>query len=446
MSSAEYLTPLQVGAWNLKNRVIFAPCTRNRGHVPGPLQAIYYAQRAQAGLIISEATMPESQGYEYSNAPGITEPEQIAGWKKVTEAVHAAGGLIIMQVMNIGRVAHPILQAGKQNYGPSAIAAAGGRFKQLNEYPHVHNVSHNASTDVTYVQPAALVNPQEKVDNFRQAFKNAKEAGFDGVEVHGANGYLVHQFLDSSANKRTDEWGGSPEKRCKFALDVTKAAIDVWGADRVGIKLSPSGGFNDMGMTSSETLATYTYLLKELDDLKIAYVHVQRWFSMFDPASRGTVFEMSTWRGLYKGTLLANGDYTPAEGKLALAHGDANAMVFGRHFIANPDLPKRAQEGLPLNAFDMSTAYVPGEKGYVDYPRWDELSDDDKEKTRKAWAKLEQAHDEDRKKVPELLKQQAAREQEVQKERGGPNEFIKALEPIAQKEKDDKPLPSEKRA
>jgi len=243
--------------------------------------------------------------------------------------------------------------------------------------------------------------------------------GDGGVEVHGANGYLVHQFLDSSANRRTDEWGGSPEKRCKFALEVVKAAIDVWGAGRVGIKLSPSGGFQDMGMSEEETLATFGHLLHELDQLSIAYVHIQRWFHLFDPVQRGTIFEVSTFRSLYKGTLLTNGDYTPAEGADALARGEADAVVFGRHFMANPDLVERILNGHPLSAFDYSTAYEPGDNGYLDYKRWEELSGDEQEATRREWQKAVAEHDRLRAEVPDLIRRQREKEKEKEKEANG---------------------------
>ena len=337
--------------------------------------------------------------YEFSNAPGIYLPEQIAGWKLVTDAVHAAGGLIVQQVMNIGRVAHPVLQAGQANYGPSAIAAAGGKFRQLQ---NVRWVSPTPGQDVVevkdageYVRPVAIADPWLRVAEFKQAFVNSKAAGFDGVEVHGANGYLIAQFLDGGSNQRTDEWGGSAVKRTKFALEVVKAAISVFGAGRVGIKISPEGGFNDMGMGSEETVATFGALLSELSLLGIAYVHLQRWFAAFDPAKRGTIVPESTWRRFWKGAFLVNGGYTPEEGLGALQSGEADGVLFGRDWMATPDLVERVVAHQPFNVPDWATFYgpsTPAQAGYTDGKRWADLTDAEKTKLAQTKDAINTAH------------------------------------------------------
>lgn len=386
-------TPMALGGsdpLSLPNRLIVSPCTRNRGNTPGPAQVDYYVQRAKAGLIITEATMPVAQGYEYASAPGIYTPRQQAGWRAVTDGVHAAGGTIFLQVMNIGRVSHPMLQGGVQNYGPSAIAAAGGNFRQLHKTVFVDSTTHEPVTiDAAgvYVRPEAIEDPSLLVEEFRRAFIAAKEVGFDGVEVHGASGYLVHQFLDSSSNQRTDRYGGSAEKRCQFALEVLTAATEIFGSSRVGIKLSPEGGTNDMGMSVTDTMETYSHLLSEAGKLNLAYMHIQRWVPMFDPKRRGTVIPESVWRDLWPSpqTLFMNGGFTPEEGSDLVNQGLADAIVFGRDWIANPDLVERIEKDLPLNNSDMFTWFTPGPKGYTDYKTWDEQSDTEREAVTKAW-------------------------------------------------------------
>lgn len=385
-SAITYQTPLTLGDLSLKNRVIYAPCTRNRNNTPDESQAKYYAQRASAGLIISEGTLPIPQGYEFANAPGIYSKKQIAGWKKVTDAVHAQGGLIVQQIMHIGRVAHPLLQSGQKNIGPSAIKAKGGKFRMLTNfeyYDYTHkNTVYIKEPPAEYVTPDPIEDPWEVIADYKQAITNSKTAGFDGVELHFANGYLGHQFLDTSANQRSDEWGGSAEKRCKFAFEVVEAASSIFGAGRVGIKLSPSGGFNDMGMPEDETIATYSHLLKGLSEKKIAYVHVQRWFATFDPVKRGTPLDPEVLRKYYTGNWLLNGEISRSEGADLLSSNKAHGIVFGRDFIANPDLPRRIFDKLPLQTWDWSTFYTAGngEVGYSDYKTWDQLTEDEKEK------------------------------------------------------------------
>ncbi|RKO83810.1 hypothetical protein BDK51DRAFT_24687 [Blyttiomyces helicus] len=249
--TAALATPLTIGSLSLKNRFVLASLTRdrNRNTVPEDLNAEYYAQRSTAGLVLGEGVMIEPLGSEWSNAPGIFNEDQIAGWCKVTDAVHAGGSFIFAQLWHIGRVAHPVLQAGLPNVGPSAVAAQGGKFRQLAGSPG-------------YVVPQAIADPQHYIDLYRVAAQNAKRAGFDGVEIHSANGYLAHQFLDATANQRTDKWGGSSVNRTRFVIEAVKAAIEGFGdSTRVGIKLSPAGGYNDVGDPEDVLIATYSHLV-----------------------------------------------------------------------------------------------------------------------------------------------------------------------------------------
>ncbi|KAK0484426.1 hypothetical protein IW261DRAFT_836759 [Armillaria novae-zelandiae] len=277
------LSPLKLGPISLKNRVFMAPMTRNRSvptNVPNSINAEYYRQRAQggAGLIITEGILITQQGSEWQNAPGIWSKDQVKGWKNVTDAVHEEGGVIFAQV-HIGRTGHPDapeqIASGQPVYAPSPIAAQGGKFRFLPGQPG-------------YVTPTAIDDPRTMLAQWKKAAINAKESGFDGVEIHGANGYLIHQFLDSTSNQRGDEWGGSVENRARFPLEVVKTAVDVWGPDRVGIKLSPAGGNNDVGMPIQETLDTFGYFISELDKFGIAYVALMRYVDAFDSTGRGT--------------------------------------------------------------------------------------------------------------------------------------------------------------
>lgn len=379
-SSVNWDSPLSAGGLKLKNRVVMAPTTRSRGQVPGDMQANFYRQRATAGLIIAEATQTSPQGYEHSNAPLIWAPAHVKGWRKVTNAVHEDNGLIVLQVNHIGRVAHPLLQGGTRPIAPSAIAAAGGAFRQISKDAPWVDHDGNVHTKGTYVQPQAVDDPETIVAEFAHGFRNAKEAGFDGIEIHGANGYLVHQFLDSSSNQRTDAWGGSPQKRTKFALRLVEEASKVFGADRVGIRLSPSGGYNDMGMPREETLATFGHLLKELSTRGLAYVHLLRWIPLLDPAKRGTPIEHTEFRKDYKGTWIVNGGFGASDGLQELQNGNADAVAYGRAFMSTPDLTYRLVNKLPFNALDFTTFYTPGPNGYLTYKHWKELSDEEKAK------------------------------------------------------------------
>ncbi|KAL6068297.1 Alkene reductase [Balamuthia mandrillaris] len=349
-------SPLKFGALTAKNRVWMSPMTRNRGVVPGPLQQTYYQQRASAGLIISEGTFICPQGTEWPQVPGIYSEEQVKGWKKVLDAVHKKDGLMVCQLWHVGRLTHPSEQGGKSPIGPSAIAATGGRIWR-----------ENGPVDSPYVTPKEMTEQDihENIQTWKKAAKNAKEAGFDGVEVHGAYGYLPAQFLHDGSNQRKDAYGGSIQNRCRFLLEVIEAVSSVWGSDRVGLKLSPSNTYNDM--KDSDRLALNVHLLKELSKADLAYVAVME-PSPMDIKFGAVPVPVKELRPHYKGTLVANVGYTQETASKALENGEADAVSFGQPFIANPDLPYRFQKGLPLNAVDYSTLYIGGEKGYTDYP------------------------------------------------------------------------------
>lgn len=341
--------PLQVGALTLPNRIIMAPLTRQRAgteRVPNALMARYYADRASAGLILSEATSVTPQGLGYADTPGIWSDEQAEGWKLVTHAVHEAGGKIFLQLWHVGRVSDPIFLDGELPVAPSAIAAGG----------HVSLVRPKRE----YVTPRALDTDEIPgiVAAYRKGAENAKRAGFDGVEVHGANGYLLDQFLQDSTNRRTDIYGGSIENRARLLLEVTDACIDVWGADRVGVHLAPRGDSHTMG--DSDPAATFGYVARELGKRKIAFI-----------AAREHVSEDSLGPHLKKafgGVYIANEQFTKESAQALLDRGDADAVAWGKTFIANPDLVRRFEVDAPLNEPDASTFYAAGPEGYIDYP------------------------------------------------------------------------------
>ncbi|KAK0229946.1 FMN-linked oxidoreductase [Armillaria nabsnona] len=367
--------PLKFGPITLKNRIFMAPMTRNRSvptNVPNGINAEYYRQRAEggAGLIITEGILIAQQGSEWQNAPGIWSQDQVRGWKKVTDAVHEQGGVIFAQLWHLGRVSHPDapeqIASGQPVYAPSAIAARGGKFRFLPGEPG-------------YVTPTAIDDPQTLLAQWKQAAVNAKESGFDGVEIHGANGYLVHQFLDSTSNRRTDKWGGSVENRARFALEVVKTAVDVWGPERVGIKLNPTGGNNDIGMPIQETLDTFRYLISELDKLGIAYVTLMRYVEAFDTTGRGTKHDViDAYSSLLKNPatrVFGNASFTGEEAARYIEDGKVDGVFFGIPWIANPDFAKRLEKGkAPESNIDFATLYGHGgleedeKQGYVDYP------------------------------------------------------------------------------
>jgi N-ethylmaleimide reductase len=351
VQAADLFSPYQLGAIELRNRLVMAPMTRSRaldGNVPNPLATTYYTQRASAGLIITEATQVSPQGVGYVRTPGIHSPEQVAGWKQTTEAVHRAGGKIMLQLWHVGRISHPDFHGGALPVAPSAIAADGQVF--------------TASGPQNMVTPRALELSEIPgvVEQFRKGAENAKAAGFDGVELHGANGYLLDQFTRDGTNKRTDTYGGSIENRARFPLAVTKAVIDVWGADRVGYRISPTGAFNSMA--DSNPRGTFGYLTEQLNKLGIAFLHA------VDPIADGAKRLSPFLRPKFDRTYIVNGGFDLEAAEAAIRNGYADLVAFGVPFLANPDLPKRYQAKAPLNAPDQATFYAGEGKGYTDYP------------------------------------------------------------------------------
>ena len=336
------------------NRLFMAPLTRCRaeaGHVPGALMAEYYAQRATAGLIIAEATMAMEGNSAFISEPGIYNASQVAGWKGVTDAVHGAGGRIFLQIWHGGRACHPLLNNGAQPVAPSAIAITNDEV-------------HTPEGKKPYAVPRELGDDELPgiVAGFKAAAENAKAAGFDGVEVHGANGYLLDEFLRDGANKRTGAYGGSLENRARLLLEVIDAAAGVWGADRVGVRVSPMNSFNSM--SDSDPIGLVSWLGEKLSGLDLAYWHVMR--ADFLGEQSGDV--MTAARAAYRGVLVGNMGYTAEEAAEAIAAKKLDAVAFGTPFLANPDLPARVKAGAELNAPDPATFYTPGAKGYVDYP------------------------------------------------------------------------------
>ena len=347
-------SPLQMGALTLQNRILMAPLTRCRAdehHVPTDLMVEYYAQRASSGLIIAEATMAMEGCSAFWREPGIHSEAQVAGWKKVTEAVHKKGGKIFLQVWHGGRACHPALNGGRVPVAPSEIAITSDDV-------------HTPEGKQAYTTPRALSDAEipEIIAGFKKAAENAKRAGFDGIEVHGANGYLLDEFLRDGANKRTGPYGGPIENRARLLLEVIEAVIPVWGADRVGVRLSPLNSFNSM--KDSDPVGLMTYVSKALDAYGLAYLHLMR--SDFKGEQHADVITPA--RTHFKGPLIVNMGYDQAEADQAIVHGKVDAVAFGVPFIANPDLPRRFKEGAPLNEANPETFYSQGAAGYVDYP------------------------------------------------------------------------------
>jgi len=342
--------PIRVGDLELPNRVVMAPLTRSRAvggqRVPNAMMAEYYVQRASAGLILSEATAVTPQGVGYADTPGIWSDAQVAGWKQVTDAVHAAGGRIFLQLWHVGRISDPVFLDGELPVAPSAIAAQG-------------NVS-LVRPKRAYVTPRALDTEEIPgiVAAFRHGAENAKKAGFDGVEVHAANGYLIDQFLQDSTNQRTDAYGGPIENRARLLLEITDACIAVWGAGRVGVHLAPRGDAHTMG--DSDPAATFGYVARELGQRGIAFLCAREALGegRLGPALKAA----------FGGVYIANEKMTKQSAQQVLAAGEADAVAFGQLFIANPDLPRRLRLDAELNVPLPETYYHPGAEGYIDYP------------------------------------------------------------------------------
>lgn len=358
--------PLTMGALEAKNRIFMAPLTRGRsdqpGSIPNAMMATYYRQRAGAGLIISEATGITVEGSGWPAAPGIWSDEQVEGWKLTTDAVHAEGGLIVMQLWHMGRLVHPIFLGGEPPVSASATTAPDHAHTPEGRKPY------EQAREATKEDIARIV------EDYRHAAENAKKAGFDGVQLHGANGYLVDQFLRDKTNLRTDEYGGSAENRTRFLREVLTALVDVWGADRVGVRLSPNG--ETQGCDDSDPATTFAAATKVVEDLGLAFLELR------EPGPEGTfgrtdVPKQSPMiRSLYSGALVLNSDYTPEGAVADIDAGRADAVSWGRDFISNPDLPERFAKGAAIapNIGVPQTWYGRGPEGYIDYPTLEEAS------------------------------------------------------------------------
>jgi N-ethylmaleimide reductase len=359
---SKLMSAIKVGPFEFSHRVVLAPLTRMRaeaGAIPGPLMAEYYGQRAsQGGFLIGEATIAAENGNGYLGAPGLYDDKQIAGWKLVTDAVHAKGGKIFLQLYHAGRQSNKDVQpAGSIPVGPSEVLHGGVAYTTEGWVPNTPN------------RALSIAEIEGLVQSFRLAALRGKEAGFDGVEIHAANGYLFDQFLQDGSNKRTDIYGGSFENRARFLLDTTKAIISVWGSDKVAVRIGPSGNWGDMSDTNPEGL--FTYVAQQLEPLKLAYLH------LIEPRIAGNIEDETKnqapvasqlIRKHYSGIIIAAGGFDPVSAEALLQAGDADLIAFGRHFIANPDLPERIRHNLPLNDYDRPSFFGGTEVGYTDYP------------------------------------------------------------------------------
>ncbi len=360
MTDRKLLSPATLGALQLPNRLIMAPLTRCRagdGYIPQSINATYYAQRSAAGLIIGEATQVARNGIGYPNTPGIYTSAQVVGWKQVTKAVHDRGGRIFLQLWHAGRVAHPsLLPEGEIPIAPSPIAANCMADTANGQQPHVTP------------RALALTEIPRIIEQFRQGAKNALMAGFDGVEIHSANGYLLDQFLQDSSNQRSDKYGGSVENRARLLLEVVQAVVEVWGKGKVGVRLSPSSAFNDM--QDSNPTATFSYVADALNQFELAYLHA------IEPRIQGNITIAETGKGLgarffrsiFQGSIVTAGGYTCEMGEAVLQEDSADFVAYGRLFLSNPDLPKRFALNAELNRYERNTFYSSGEQGYTDYP------------------------------------------------------------------------------
>jgi N-ethylmaleimide reductase len=353
----DIFSPFRLGPLQLPNRVVMAPMTRNRagpGEVPGPISVTYYEQRAGAGLIVTEGTQISQQGQGYPATPGIFSAEQVAAWKRVTDAVHAAGGRIFLQLWHVGRISHPSLQpGGAAPVAPSALRPAGAIMTAQGNHP--------------FVTPRALETHEiaSVVDDYRRGAANAKRAGFDGVELHGANGYLVDQFLRDKTNQRTDRYGGVALNRARFLIEVTEALVGKWGADRVGVRLAPTNPFNDIA--DSNPAATFAVAVGELKRFGLSYLHIVE-PAPTDTVAAGEMPDIKFFRRIWPGVLMGNKGYDLARANAALRDGTVDLVSFAALYLANPDLPERFRRGAPFNPPDRATFYGGGEKGYTDYP------------------------------------------------------------------------------
>lgn len=357
MTNNTLLSPVKIGDLTLKNRMVMAPLTRNRageGLVPTAMNVTYYEQRASAGLIISEGAQIDWDALGYPLTPGIHTLEQVTGWQVVTDAVHEKGGKIFMQLWHCGRVSHSsMLPDGMLPLAPSAIKPAGEVYTYDGMKP--------------YETPQAIKTEDipRIIEQFRHAARCAVAAGFDGVEIHGANGYLLDQFLRDGTNKRDDQYGGSIENRARLLLEVTAAVCEIWDPKRVGVRLSPLQPFNDLYDSNPE--ATFSYTVQALNEFDLGYLHITE-MGAENPGAAGPAFDVHSLRDLWYGMYMTNSQYDQESGNIAITQGKADLISFGQLFIANPDLPQRFAQNAPLNDPDPESYYGGDEKGYIDYP------------------------------------------------------------------------------
>lgn len=358
MKNPAFFEPLELGSLTLPNRILMAPLTRARadeGHVPNDMMAQHYSDRASSGLLIAEATMAMEGNCAFVSEPGIYNNDQVAGWKKVTDAVHEKGGRIFLQIWHGGRACHSLLNNGRQPVAPSPIAITNDEV-------------HTPEGKKAYEVPRELDDTELPaiVEGFRKAAGNAKSAGFDGIEIHGANGYLLDSFLRDSANQRSGPYGGSFANRSRLLLEVIDAVTTVWDSDRVGVRISPLNSFNSM--RDSDPVGLYTYLAEQLNGRKLAYLHLMR--ADFLGEQKADI--VSPIRATYEGTLITNMGYSAQEADQEISAGHVDAVAFGTPYLANPDLPERFAKGAELNEPNPETFYSPGPTGYNDYPTLNE--------------------------------------------------------------------------
>ena len=364
----ELLKQYTLNDLTLKNRLVMAPMTRSRAdntkNAPADLHATYYRQRASAGMIISEGSQVSKRGVGYINTPGIYSSEQVDGWKKVTEAVHEEGGKIFIQLWHVGRMSHPDFHGGELPLAPSALN------------PNQKSFTSEGFKDTVAPKEMSIEEIKQTIQDFKQAAKNAMDAGFDGVEIHASNGYLLHQFFNSTSNHRTDEYGGSKENRGRILFEILDAVKEVMPENRIGVRMNPSlhGIF---GMTLNEdTIPTFDYLIERLNDYQLAYLHLSEPMNDVSDVPAAEPNVARRYRPIYSGTLITNGGFDQEKGNKVIEEGDADLVAYGKLFISNPDLPKRFELGAELIEWDADTFYTPGAKGYTDYPVLEEVENE----------------------------------------------------------------------
>ena len=358
------LQSYKLGNITLKNRIVMAPMTRSRADndkkVPTKMHVEYYTQRAGAGLIISEGSQVSERAVGYVNTPGMHTSEQVEGWKKVTEAVHEKDGKIFMQLWHVGRISHPKFHNGEKPLAPSAVN------------PKAKVYTPQGFEETTEPKEMTIQEIQETIQDFKHASKMAKDAGFDGVEIHSSNGYLFHQFFNKNANHRTDDYGGNIPNRARFFFDVLEAVSEVWPENQIGCRFNPSLHKTFGIIASEESIATFDYIIEKLNAYDLAYVHLSEPFTDVSDVPYLETEIAKHYRKIYKGTLMINNGFDRESGNKVIEEGDADLVSYAKLFISNPDLPKRFENKWPLAEYDQDTFYTPGEKGYTDYPPYEE--------------------------------------------------------------------------